>query len=368
MAQPIKHYGGWRIRWTDHTGTRRSAVFKKKRDAEQALVLAQAKVERVRMGVDVAPPPEKSFVDLAHYWLEYKVPTIASGNTHRSQIEKHLLPFFGEQPLLSIGVDDIRRFTVFVKHNRGGRRGGRPLSDKTVHNVLITLGSMFGEAVELGWLVRPPRIPKPRLQAPDFTFLQSLDDVEALVRAASEEAPGTDILYACAAYTGMRAGELAGLRKSRVDLARKLITVSASYDKPTKSRRVRHVPILAVLLPRLRTWLLNPQQLVFPNSVGQMRQASDRVFQETFHRCLERAGLPRMRFHDLRHTFASHWVMRGGDLYKLQNILGHSSPQMTARYAHLMPTAFEADWDRMGLSPQTSGGDLVPFWPASKKA
>lgn len=49
----------------------------------------------------------------------------------------------------------------------------------------------------------------------------------------------------------------------------------------------------------------------------------------------------------LRHTFASHWVMTGGDLFKLQKILGHATVQMTMRYSHLVPSAFEADYGRL---------------------
>lgn len=63
----------------------------------------------------------------------------------------------------------------------------------------------------------------------------------------------------------------------------------------------------------------------------------------TFGDILNTAGLPRMRFHDLRHTFASHWVLKSGDLFKLQEILGHADQQMVQRYAHLAPEAFDKE-------------------------
>jgi integrase len=84
---------------------------------------------------------------------------------------------------------------------------------------------------------------------------------------------------------------------------------------------------------------------------------SGRVFQEVFHRVLdaaafgqvERRGKTRryITFHDLRHTFASHWVMAGGDIFRLQKILGHKSVAMTMRYAHLAPDAYAADHQRL---------------------
>jgi integrase len=362
MGQPVEHYGKWRIRWTDHSGVRQSAVFPTRREAKQALQLVESDVQRVKLGLLPAPPPSKSFADLADYWHEFKLPSIASWKTQRSHLSLHLVPFFGDMPLRLISVEEVRRFSVHIKHRRGGRKGGKPLSDKTVHHVLTTLTTMLNEAVELGWLLRAPRIPKPRLQSADFQFLQSLEEIASLVYAAREELDGTEALYATAAYSGLRAGELAGLRVSRVDLERRLITVAASYDKPTKSRRVRHVPILDSLLPLLRRWLLQVEgPLVFPNTAENMRQPSDRIFQETFHRCLHRAGLPRMRFHDLRHTFASHWVLRGGDLFKLQKILGHSNPQMTMRYAHLKPEAFSEDWGLMGEGRGSDDGHVMDF-------
>ncbi len=109
----------------------------------------------------------------------------------------------------------------------------------------------------------------------------------------------------------------------------------------------------------LKAWLLKtPGRLVFPNEAGNIHQQSARIFQETLHRILTNAKFPKVqhkgkerwyiRFHDLRHTFASHWMMNGGDLFRLQKILGHRSAQMTQRYAHLAPEAFAGDYGRMG--------------------
>ncbi len=155
-------------------------------------------------------------------------------------------------------------------------------------------------------------------------------------------------LYALAAYTGMRAGEIAGLEWADVDFERRLITVQRSFEGPTKSDCVRYVPILTPLLGVLREWRLrHPGRLVFTNRDGAMHRESGRIFQEVLHRVLEAAGFPKVprngkerpyiRFHDLRHTFASHWVAKGGDLFKLQKILGHRSITMTQRTPTLRP-------------------------------
>ncbi|MCB9026759.1 MAG: tyrosine-type recombinase/integrase [Bdellovibrionaceae bacterium] len=102
-----------------------------------------------------------------------------------------------------------------------------------------------------------------------------------------------------------------------------------------------------------------PNEIAFPNQKDKPHGPSARVFQEVFKRTLLRAGFKqneknKIVFHGLRHTFASHWMMRGGDLFKLQKILGHSTPQMTQRYAHLSPDAFCDDYSRLGTPQKAS--------------
>jgi integrase len=175
----------------------------------------------------------------------------------------------------------------------------------------------------------------------------------------------------------MRAGEIAALEWPDVDLERRLVTVQRSFDGPTKSDRVRYVPVLDPLLPVLRAWRLrHAGRLVFTSMAGTMIQPSARIFQEVLHRVLEAAGLPKVerggkerpyvRFHDLRHTFASHWVMKGGDLFKLQKILGHQSVQMTMRYAHLAPDAFKEDYARLGTPLADSDSAIIELKQLSR--
>ena len=170
-------------------------------------------------------------------------------------------------------------------------------------------------------------------------------------------------MYATAVYTGMRAGELAALRWADINFDRRLITVQRSFNNPTKSGDVRHVPILDVLLPILKAWKLESggKGLAFPNAAGEMWDQRGRVFAEFFRRVLTRSGLgPKyINFHALRHTFASHWVMNGGDLFRLQKILGHHDATMTQRYAHLSPAAYESDWGRFGTPEAEKEGEVI---------
>lgn len=348
-TMPNKHGNGWRARWVDEHGKRQSTTFRYRRDAELCERRKKGEIEEIVRGLRVGLPPDRTVGDLCDYWITNRVPQKRSGNHDESIIKCHLRPAFGDLLVRQFNVEHVDRFVVARAH----------LNRKTVANHLTLLGAMLNVARDLGWIAVVPRIRKPKVRpfSSDFRFLRTDDEIRRFLVAAREIGEAVYMLYATAVLTGMRAGELAGLEWSDVDFERRLITVQRSYDGPTKADDVRYIPILDALLPDLRAWrLVNGSRLVFPNEMGAMLGKSARVFQEVFKRVLKRAGFGTVevdgktrqyiRFHDLRHTFASHWVMKGGDLFKLQKILGHKTVQMTMRYAHLVPNAFAEDHAR----------------------
>ncbi len=353
-AKPRKKGNRWEINFIDGAGKRRYRTFRTKKEADSALHHLNAEAEAVRAGVRAMPPEPHTFGEVADYWLVHKASKKRSGNTDKGIINKHLRPYFGDVELVAIGVEMI---DLFVMDKEG------ELAPKTLHNVLTLFGTMLRLAQRLGWLAVLPQIDKPRLDEKDYNWLRTREDIRKLLLSATEEKlqPALEV-YATALYTGMRAGELMGLRWEDVALDRRLITVKRSYDHDyTKNSAIRHVPVLSPLLRLLREWNLRCEgPWVFPNTVGNVRKPSDRILQEVFKRCLERAELTPIRFHDTRHTFASHWVMSGGDIFKLQKILGHKDIRMTLRYAHLAPEAFSEDYDRLDdLLPSCGVGEAT---------
>ena len=341
--KPTKHGNAWRIRWTDAEGARRSETHDKYDDALFALQRHLVEKGEARRGLRKTGLPSKTFDDICDLWIETRVPGKRSGKKDVEFIRNDLRPAFGVMKLVDIRHQDIERFKV--------ERLER-LSKKSINLQLGLLGSLLRLAQREGWLVQIPEVRKFRLSnnRNDFRFLKTSEEVRRFLEAAEKEGPVVGILYRTAVFTGLRAGELAALQVSDIDFERGLITVKRSFDGPTKSDQVRHVPILEPLRGRLEAWTeLVGAGLVFHNEVGRMYEPCARVFQETLRRVLESAGLPpkHLTFHGLRHTFASHWVMAGGDLFKLQKMLGHATVQMTMRYSHLVPTAFKSDFDRL---------------------
>lgn len=154
------------------------------------------------------------------------------------------------------------------------------------------------------------------------------------------------LLYKIVLHTGMRFGEAQALAWSSVDFENRLITIRRSYcnvskviRETTKSGKIRHVPLgQAIYNDLLEAHARRTNALVLT--------LNDRLIDKSnlrnryFYRDMRESGVSRIRFHDLRHTFASHFMMNGGNIYTLQAILGHSDIKMTSRYAHLAKTHF----------------------------
>jgi integrase len=262
VAKPTKHGTKWRIRWLDDRGQRQSAVFDDYKRPQTELRQRQVEAEEIRRGVRNAPPPEKTFGDLCDDWTANRAPRKRTQKDDESIIRKHLRPAFGTLKLRDFGVEEVDSY-VNLKID------DEELSDNTVSNHVTLLGTMLRAAVSfrVPWILHVPRFKKPRvaLFGTDYQWLRSDDEIRRFLAAAQAEDEHVFVFYAVAIFTGMRAGEIAALEWRDVDLERRLIAVQHSFDGPTKSDRVRYVPILDPLLSLLRAWRLrHPGRLVLP--------------------------------------------------------------------------------------------------------
>ena len=139
-------------------------------------------------------------------------------------------------------------------------------------------------------------------------------------------------LVLLALNTGMRRGELFNLKWTDVAFDRNMLTIQG---KTAKSGKTRHVPMTEEAFDILKRWSENPKNsdYVFPSADGGVM---DNI-KNPWDRLMKDAEITNFRFHDCRHTFASRLVMRGVDLNTVRELLGHSSIEMTLRYAHLAP-------------------------------
>jgi len=207
----------------------------------------------------------------------------------------------------------------------------RTLAPGSVRHYLDVLSAVLTVAVEdLGWLPTHPlrHVPKPPLAPGRVRCLTPEERVRLLRECRASHNPWLHLLVLLALSTGCRRGELFALRWHDVDLERGLLRLAA-----TKNRDRRAVPIPLVALTPLRAWGDGQPATawVFP-STGHRRAFPG---EQSWRQALKRAQVPDFHFHDLRHTFASYMAMSGASLLVIGELLGHRSPAMTRRYAHL---------------------------------
>lgn len=233
--------------------------------------------------------------------------------------------------------------------------------------MIAILSALFTDLVERGIAQTNPtrNLPRSTMRLMRSThdprttpFVERLADVRRIYLALPEP---LNVAYALGALAGLRTGEVFALRWLHVDLAARRIHVRESVKGPLKDKDSRVVPILDRLLPVLADWKLRTggEGRVIPPLRCDGRKI-DKGTPGTYLRlALDELGLARdgLRWYQAtRHTFASQWVMNGGSIEKLKEILGHYSVVITERYAHLRPDLFTAR-DLATIDVSLSAGD-----------
>ena len=205
------------------------------------------------------------------------------------------------------------------------------IAKATVNRQCTTIKTCFQQAVTRGLIAANPfQAIKPfRVDNGRVRFLSNEERVRFLAAMAAIKDDSRQahlwLPVLTAYYTGLRLGEINALAKSNIDLERKLITVPGISSK---SGKTRHVPIHDELAAALRErWRELPERGLL--HLGRPKRS--------WRTLMETAQLENFTFHSLRHDFASRLIMAGVDLRTVQSLLGHASPMMTMRYAHLAP-------------------------------
>jgi len=309
-------------------------------------------------GKEVITKEASTLIQFVERFLTYsennnKPSTVAS---KRQTLTNHIVPFFGSNRLDSIGPADIEAFKAQMRHKTSGARprkqsptkwaikkryGEEPrqLSLKSINNSLAVLRKLLSLAQEQGVIEHVPRVRLFRVEKPSFDFL-NFDEAERLVQAMD---PEWRPVLLTALKTGLRLGELIGLRWSDLDLVRGKLhvrrTIWRGIEGLPKGGRARTVEMPRSLVDTLKAIRHLRGPYVFcqvdgePLTPGMLKRPLDRA--------LQRAGIARevgrVGWHDIRHTYGSHLAMRGVPLKVIQEEMGHASIEMTLKYAHLSP-------------------------------
>ena len=165
MAKPIKHGNKWRIRWKDSRGIRRSGVYASYKDADYALKKFQTEAEEISKVLRLPISVDKTFNDLVTDFLKQHSSQKRNPEDDESIIRVHLRPFFGNMKLVDLSANSCAEFILSKKH----------LSPKTVHNILTLLISMLNFSYDSGWLIKVPKIRKPKIHllSGEFSYLKT---------------------------------------------------------------------------------------------------------------------------------------------------------------------------------------------------
>ena len=309
----------------------------------EALTAMLVRLEAVDAG-RLDKPKDLTLGQLAEEYLTYKTERgKRSLREDRRILTKCLLPAFGADCL-------VRRLTAPTVAQYEKKRTGQ-VTAFTVANELTVLRHMLRLGKRWGYLADVPEITLPKKPDPRERYLEESEIGKLLEACGKSRNPYLGAIVSLALNTGMRKGEILGLEWERIDLTADYGLSARLTLYKTKSGKPRGVPLGQDAVDGLTALEPDPDRrtgLVFKRrdgqEWGQVRTA--------FATAMDRAGIKGFRFHDLRHTFASHYMMRGGNLYELKDILGHSDIKMTTRYAHLSPHHLRAGVERLkGLAP-----------------
>jgi len=244
----------------------------------------------------------------------------------------HLKEFFRGKNLSEITPDAIEKYKL--------ERRAAEISDATINRELACLKTMFNKAIEWERVKTNPaaRIKKFR-EANTQERILTADEMKRLLETAG---PALQPILSLALNTGMRRGEILGLRWRDVDFVKGFILIEDS-----KSGKARKVPMNGLLFDLLRD-MKREGEFVFPSMDSQGQVQPMRDVKTAFKGACRRAGIKGLRFHDLRHTAASKMIEAGVDLVTVSRILGHASIQMTMRYAHPTPENMRRAVEKLG--------------------
>lgn len=284
-------------------------------------------------------------------WLDEYVATNLKPSTKRTYEQRmrlNILPSLGKHRLNEVSAHDVE-----LLKSKLLKEGTRP---STVNKALSVLRKCLETAIEWDLPAKMPRIRWMREPPVHFDFL-TVAEADALLRVVRQDP--WSLMVLCALRTGMRLGEMIGLRWEDIDFERRQFCVRRSvnrgFETSPKNNRVRYIPLASDLFVEFAR---RRQEIGYIFTHNGERVTGSAAW-NALNRALLRARLRPIGWHTLRHTFASQLAADGISLYMIQWLLGHSDQKMTQRYAHLAPSALHGTVERLvELRRTLSAGDV----------
>jgi len=374
VRQKVKGKGQpWWI-FISHNGKRTSRQIGDKAAAEEVASKIRAKLQLGEFGFD----EEKKSIPLFKNFAQGFMETYSAMNhkestqeTYQQALDRHILPYFGDMPLNEITRKNIKAFIVekqrqSISKGKRGTKKKKRLSTGTIRNLKAYLSAILSEAVDdeiIGFnpAGRTGKLIKKGKAKEIFPY--TWDEKHQFEKAMELHYPRYYAFFLTALRTGMRLGELIALQPGDLDFNGGFIEIRRAFSrgrlttpKSGKSRRVDMSNGLAETLKQhlvsrktetLKKGWREPPVLLFYNEAGN-RIDINSIRKRVFYKCLETAGLRRIRIHDLRHTYATLRISKGDNILDVSKQLGHHSIKITLdTYGHWMPGGKKSEVDEL---------------------
>jgi integrase len=342
MAKVAKRRGRYVLDFYDHQGKRRWITFPAGTTEKKAKEKLREIEDQVARGVYIPDKKIPTFIEVAENWLQFKKPDIrpATVEMYEGHIKNHFTGFFSI-PINRISTTRIERFI--------SKRRVAGMNITTLRKLIVTLNQIFKYAVRHQYISENPvtNAERPKRQQhdkkPEIKVLNP-QQINLLLDAVDD--PKYNTFFMLSIISGARQGELMGLKWSDVYWNDNQIHIQRSFNHnrmqlPKTKTSNRKIDLGPGMMNTLRRWRLQSDysgndDFIFPNKAGKP-MCQSHMLSRHFFPALKRAGLPKMRFHDLRHTFASLKIEQGENLVYISKQMGHSSTTVTSTiYAHLI--------------------------------
>lgn len=381
--------GGWVVDLSTTIDGKRRRSIKAFGAGAKAKAAAQAYAEEIAPQAKAGKYWERQSATFADLWAKFSAHELASPDLRPSTVADYkalgrlyLIPHLGDRLLNDIDTETILDMKAQLQASAGSKASGvegsgKPLSPRSVAKILILGGSVWRYGRRIKMVDGSPfaDVKKPRASK---RIPYILDVAEIARLRAALDVPFERLLVELTMMTGIRSGEVRGLTWDAVDLEGKRLHIETQASRrgdeaATKTETsVRTVQIPAYLIPDLKRWKLacplTARGLVFPgepNDQGERHPIdADILLRHILRRALRRAGLPELRFHDLRHMAGTLLSEAGVPIKRAQEILGHASERTTLSiYTHAMRRAHDDSADKIavlaGLTPPAQLGNKM---------
>ncbi len=353
MAKVRKRGKSYFLDYYDQYGNRQRQTLLKgisKKDAEKLLRKIQDEISK---GVYIPARQIPVFADVVKEWLEHKKVNIRESTW--SVYEGHARNHFRDFDSLKIDRITTKSIEQFIV-----KRQSDGMNIATLRKILVTLGQIFSLAVRRNYITVNPldNAERPRKSGNEndthSIHVLSPEEIKGFLSQIKELKYRT--LFNLAIFSGARQGELLGLKWNDVLWDKKQVHIQRTFNNgrfypPKTITSKRKIDIGPQMIILLKEWCIacpvSDQNLIFQTSAGQPLNHSNLVNRQ-FLPALKSAGIQRIRFHDLRHTYASLLIEQGENIKYIQTQLGHSNPTVTLNvYAHLMKESNQASAKRL---------------------